>query len=124
MPLTADAAQATHCVAVIEVDVGDPCPSALVAPLDPSLSFVLSDASPAGYRWHELHINQVKADRESLVVSATLRMLAQARQDGLLADFRVVEGSHYLQSTEPAANGNLSSVPAAMISPDGPHAAS
>jgi hypothetical protein len=124
MPLNADAVQATHRVAVIEVDVGDPCPSTLVAQLDPSLTFVLSDASPAGYRWHELHVSHGRSDREWLVVASTLRMLAQARQDGRLADFRVVEGTRYLQSTEPAANANLSSVPAAMISPDGPHAAS
>ena len=97
MSPTSDFASAKHRVAVIEVDAGDPCPSTLFESLDDALAFVSSDASPAGYRWHELHVMKGLLERESLVVASALVHLVQAHADGLLSDFRIVEGALYLE---------------------------
>jgi hypothetical protein len=117
MPSNAEAAQATHSVAVIEVDVADPCPSTLVPLNDDVLSFVSSNASPAGYRWHELHVNTGFLGRETPLISSTLRLLMQARSEGRLADFRIVEGSSYLDMGTPRSTGEFTSAPPSLHAP-------
>lgn len=111
MSPTADFASARHRVAVIEVDAGDPCPSTLFVPLDEALEFVSSDTSPAGYRWHELHVAKGLLERESLIVASALEHLVQAHANGLLTDFRIVEGALYLERADHArADGDGASL--------------
>jgi hypothetical protein len=81
---------------------------------------VSSDASPAGYRWHELHITRGHLDRESSIVSSTLQSLMQAHADGRLSDFRIVEGASYLDMRLPPPIADL---PDAAPSPHAPFVA-
>lgn len=66
---------------------------------DESLRFRADRAeqSPTGYRWYDIYIDVSMGERRAARAAwSILTALRQSAQDGLLEDFRILSGEHWL----------------------------